>query len=81
MTLIQRMEALRHQRRRSLSLSLTPDQELHYKELLAQRRERVRELVSEGRVISPGAAQSTAMAKRKAQETANTSTRAVEDQD
>lgn len=64
MTTLERMSFLNELRKRSVTGSLSPEQELEYQTLRANRRLRVKEMMEKGKVVDGSTSQFNAIQKR-----------------
>lgn len=64
MTTLERLSFLNELKKRSVSGCLTPEQELEYQTLRAQRRQRVKEMMTAGQVVDGSTSQFNAIQKR-----------------
>ena len=64
MTTLERLSFLNELKKRSETGSLTPEQQLEYKMLLAQRRQRVKEMTTAGQVVDGSTSQFNAIQRR-----------------
>jgi hypothetical protein len=64
-TILENLQCLSAKRRKSESLSLSPEDQLVYDDYLSRRRRRVREMIESGRVIQGGATQINEINKRE----------------